>query len=886
MMNSQPSEQELRERLLARRASRQQASTVASSPFAGLLAAAAVRVHVPSDFAGPDPAAQSALAAVSHPLVVNGQNRLALSANLRRQWLERLGTREEMLRALESAPLESFPEQNIFNSLLRGRWDYVQFLNRELLAAALQARQWLDGLLPDLPEEFELRQRLSRAEFLRPFEDLAGTGFVGRTQLLQDLDEFVHSTGRNGPLILSGLGGVGKSSVMARFILNQEANSLAFRRFPILYLDFDDSTLQLNRPETLLKKAAQQFALQFVAAAPVAAELLNVLEEQPDDNDGSPFDYQQFQQGLELWRSFWPSLREHAAQRPVLLVFDTFEEVLVRNHLAVTQMLSLLNTLQEISTLFRPVIAGRALDQSLASYASFAYSFTIVGEFKPEESAEFLMAKGVTDQALARAVAAQVGGTPLSLKLAAEVIHRGQAEGNQEANASDGIRDLQTRSFLFFAISETVIQGQLYQRILKHIRNLELRRLAHPGLVLRRVTPQVIAEVLAGPCRLELQALPAEERLQAAHRLFDDLRQEAFLVESRGINALRHRADIRRVMLELLERDSPQLVRQIHESAITFYEAHGATPEERAEEIYHRLRLNQDKALIAERWQPGVGIYLEDAIAELSPAGKVFVASRAGLTLPDESIYSQATLEEWELFTARRIEEGLTQKQDLKDLEKLLKERPDRSVNSPLFLLQGHLLRLQGAPDEAVRVLEQAVTQALETGQRARVQALRQELALAQQASGNVREAIVTLQVTSAMASDAGQPREALQLSLLAFEYAQSIGVQSLQEATQQELAEKVRALPLAEWASYASLLRKVIAAIGAQHPQLVLDGVKAGLLEWLAASGTENFSLQSITEIVTSAMENPKLLGQVVAPFAKLFSMEPPSPSRPRRKA
>jgi hypothetical protein len=53
------------------------------------------------------------------------------------------------------------------------------------------------------------------------------------------------------------------------------------------------------------------------------------------------------------------------------------------------------------------------------------------------------------------------------------------------------------RTFMLFSLAETAVQGQLYQQILNHIPDPDLRQLAHPGLVVRRVTRDVIKEVLA-----------------------------------------------------------------------------------------------------------------------------------------------------------------------------------------------------------------------------------------------------------------------------------------------------------------------------------------------------------------------------------------------------
>ena len=87
------------------------------------------------------------------------------------------------------------------------------------------------------------------------------------------------------------------------------------------------------------------------------------------------------------------------------------------------------------------------------------------------------------------------------------------------------------------------IQALLYGRIFRHVHADDVRAVAYPGLVVRRITPDVIRDVLAEPCRLEL----TPERSEYA--IFDDLRKEAALVEVDFDGSLRHRVDVRRVML-------------------------------------------------------------------------------------------------------------------------------------------------------------------------------------------------------------------------------------------------------------------------------------------------------------------------------------------------
>jgi cellulose synthase operon protein C len=116
-----------------------------------------------------------------------------------------------------------------------------------------------------------------------------------------------------------------------------------------------------------------------------------------------------------------------------------------------------------------------------------------------------LRARGVDDSKLAQQVVRQVGGSPLSLKLAADLVE-------QEGRAG-GKLDLGTRERLFSRIDDRIVQRQLYRRVLDHVHDPEVRRLAHLGIVLLRLTPELILEVLAQPCGLSVATLDDAQRL-------------------------------------------------------------------------------------------------------------------------------------------------------------------------------------------------------------------------------------------------------------------------------------------------------------------------------------------------------------------------------------
>jgi len=196
-----------------------------------------------------------------------------------------------------------------------------------------------------------------------------------------------------------------------------------------------------------------------------------------------------------------------------MLVLDTFEEVQYRSRVFVKALFDFLEELQHIAPRLRTVILGRA-PVRLEDYQTYELELS---RWDPEIARNFLQAHGVTEPAQADRIARQFKYIPLSLKLAADVI---RAEGVQ------GLSDIETRRYWVREVEDNLIQGQLYSRILNRIHDPEVQKLANPGLVLRRVTPELIQHVLAGPCNVRVP------NAETAQHLFLELSREVSLVDN------------------------------------------------------------------------------------------------------------------------------------------------------------------------------------------------------------------------------------------------------------------------------------------------------------------------------------------------------------------
>jgi hypothetical protein len=682
-----------------------------------------------------------------------GHSRWALLASIRRQALKALGTRRRMLEALAANPdRPGTIAQRIFESYIRGDAPRPEEQDLPTLEGSLQAVRWLGRTVPDLPDQGELLHCLEERRLYAPFEQLAGKHFRGRTEELRTLRDYVglfppeHRAvwelrprtrlKKRAPLVIYGPGGVGKSTLIGKLILDHGRLDDTLR-IPFAYLDFDNPALIIDEPTTLLIEALLQLSIQYAKHYRACLDLARDMQEELLDRETSatfmPLDpigeiplYDQFTE-LRASQQSWdrdsisrfasivrslpaPMPGSEDGGLPLLLVLDTFEEVQYRSQAQVGKLWEWLADLQDQLPVLRTVVSGRAPVEDLRVNGRQAEKLPL-GDLDAEAAVGYLQAKGLTDEQLAAVVARQVGGNPLSLALAAEVLRR---EG-QHAVDQDGIKDIRrpVRRLRLrgpgSGISEGLIQGVLYQRILDHIKDPDVRKLAHPGLVLRRVTPELIMQVLAVPCGIAVQTS------DRASELFEALRKEITLVSPAADGSLRHRQDVRRLMLGLLQRDRPKQVREIHEAAAAYYASQRGDIA-RAEEIYHRLWLGEDKKQLDRLWTPGVGEYLRGTEEELPAPGQVFLARHMDLVIPRD-LRRRAELQDWEQLAAQRCRE-LLRSGDIQTVGRVLLERRDRSLNSPLNLIDVVRLVSLGEWEDSFPAAQHALDEAEQASDR------------------------------------------------------------------------------------------------------------------------------------------------------------------------
>ena len=726
----------------------------------------------------------------------------SLRSDVRRLVLKQMEP-QEIDQALSSGPSLDAHFATAMRAVAFGHTEGDELKDVMDVQYALTASDWL-GSGEEVRQE--LRKRLELMELLQPFHDLVGTHFRGRESELERLTNFVGVTSKSlgaavaravigNVLCVVGPGGVGKSTLIARFILDH-AETVATGDLAFAYLDADRLTVPIEDPISLASEAIRQLAIQFPHIdVQSAQQVLQTL----DDSEHSSMN------AAALRKTSVQQLAAVLSRigRPFLLVLDTFEEILYRSSEFVTAIGLFINELCSAYGKARTVIGSRA---PIKQFRSQEISLTALDE---KAAIGFLRHRGIPDDALAKTIYSQLGGNPLTLRLAADVVRT-------EADQSGPLSSISTRSFLFLRLEDQVVQGQLYRRILNHIQDPDVLALAHPGLVVRRITPAVIQKVLAEPCGLEIKSP------QAARNLFKKLEKEVSLVERDGEEALRHRPDVRRVMLNLLIADQPQKVKTIHLNAIEFYRNERGT-KARAEEIYHRLMLEQSAAVIDTRWRDELQSYLANSYEELPPASRAYLATKLGYEIDNATRKAVDTVV-WERAAIATAQDLLALDKPQQALD-VLRERPDRSPSSLIYDLEVQALEALGKYEEAVGVVEKALPAMRTAAGAVRFLALAERGADMAELADQPERAVTLLESAALVARSSAEPVVRLRLAVRLLTLRNAISP-APRPADENELMTLYQNTPVGELVANEAVAFAVAAIIADRVPGSLLTAI------------------------------------------------------------
>lgn len=531
-------------------------------------------------FALGTPDAMGDLAADCDETVLGGRYRWIMRAGARRAVLAAIADRDTLGRLLAAAPPPD-PDDAFGQALhrvLRGEHDRLLTRSWQALGRSLR---WLlgeaiAGPAPQAPPQHEQAMHMAlafarampalvdrRPELDRRADDLGlaiaqaerereldvaldrRRKLIGRAAEQRAIAEFLDGKAGMRPLILTGIGGAGKSALIATVVrtLNHSPDRTA------ILIDCDRPRFATGEPFELVRAITRQLRADIASSHPDAAEILKDMRAALKNGGGSAaaparIDPRE-QLGMLDTLVFAPmaALPEGLRNRPVLLIFDTFEVVTALGDAVVEQVLTAEAMLRERGGLagLRTLISGRAMDSAmepfLARLAPRKQWLEMKG-LEPPEGAALLAEEKVGAALRAAAVRERASealmGHPLALKVLALY-----CRGKPQQEVEELLADIEAHP----GLRAEFAQRYLYTRILSRIADPEVRKLAHPGLVLRHVSPDLIRLVLAEPC--DLGAI--DEARAAA--LFRKLVAQHWLVEEVSESHARHRPDLRRQML-------------------------------------------------------------------------------------------------------------------------------------------------------------------------------------------------------------------------------------------------------------------------------------------------------------------------------------------------
>lgn len=566
--------------------------------------------------------------------------------NARREVLSGIRTVDQLkkLRRLnESAPLTG--QQIMLDRWLGGQPIDPSTMSATELSSLRALAEWGLERFPGFPASDAIEPAWRRRALVMDFEKL-GEHFVGRQRELAQLHTFVGSEGAGDAdqsshpraqsgraLILHGSGGVGKSALVARFILDM-FDSRSVRQMPFVYLALDDPTLDPAEPRTLIGAAVRQLDMQLESLPPergasgvldeVSAELSigHRTRERAKARGSAASSQRDRLADLRDWdrnlnRAFAQGLRRMSDafgsgfEMPILFVIDTFEEASYRPEPDLLLLYELLGQLIKTVPGMRLLLAGRAMPEGKAFQRLQAEELALA-DLSETDAVKLLLDRGL-DASMARDAVSSFGRNPLTLRLVAHVLQSTEVErATQRLGAA----------------SEEVIRGYLYRRILDHIHDPTVRQLAHPGMVLRRVTPEIIEEVLAPVCGVKF------EHPDDSAKLFQQLSREHTLVGRSADGALVYREEIRLPMLKLIEGDAPEQVARLHREAAQFYSRYDDDLS-REEQLYHILMgSDPDRAAYSnERFPNRIASRLAAVADELPPKGRLALSQLTRIRL-------------------------------------------------------------------------------------------------------------------------------------------------------------------------------------------------------------------------------------------------------------
>jgi predicted acylesterase/phospholipase RssA len=614
-------------------------------------------------------------------ITIKQRNAIRLNDTVRNQVLK--GMSENQIRFLADVikPFTNDTLQTLYLLYLKQQVPAAEELSLEDLVATVNISLWCTDTSIKLPDIEVVNSYIDKKELLAPFYQLT-KNFAGREPELKQLASYYHVKPltwlevlginisrskkiKQKPVFITGIGGTGKSTLIAKSILDQKKlnNQTIF-----IYLDFDRPGLSIGNVFSLAKEALRQWRIE----SPEFRHIFDYGIELIDSDYG--IKEKEINTGLSDRKLFYEKFFSQETMQlikwlksPVIIVFDSFEELQYRAKSSdITTLMEFLHELEGFIPQLRPVFVGR----SEVHHINDSFEPMLLTGFDVDSASAFLEGMGIQDQNVRNYISQRFDYSPLSLKLAARYVL------NKMENRPVTMESLQEQG-LITLLDEIVAQEELVTRNLEHIHAKDKRvaTIAIPGIIVRSITPAIIQHVLAKPCGL------GEIDEDTAKSLYEALISETFLFEYHNATVT-FRQDLRRSMYPHIQRGKKYDVKAIHDAAVDYYK-YKTELCDKAEYLYHCLMRGDDPAIIDRIYSKDLKPFIEKALIELPENAYLHLAVALRLPIANEKL-DTLKIDDWTRYMIKYAQEILKNGDygGLKKVEELFNQKKERSAKN------------------------------------------------------------------------------------------------------------------------------------------------------------------------------------------------------------
>lgn len=523
---------------------------------------------------------------------------------------------------------------------------------RERLERIVVALDWAGDVAPGhslLPAVRSAIATLDQRERLQRSSD---RGFVGRLAERNQVTAWLERPITAPPvtcLYIKGAPSIGKSSVLAEAVCKFHQG-----RWPlVLRFDFDWASLNVQDQLGFTMEAARQLAQQLGKAS---IDLLDARLAAAALPGGTP-------EPNMSWRAQFPTelarrmVQAAGSDRPLLVVLDTLEVLRGRGETHPQRLFAWLDSLVAAGLgPMRVIAAGRG--EALDSCPDRVAESVPLDKLDNTAAGELLDWLGVPP-ADRRDLIKLADGNPLKLRLGAEIFAGGEAAWLRRRKRK-----------------KEISAAFLYRCLLSRIGDRDLQRIVNPGLIVRRINAGLIYDVLVP--RLRLRGI-THERAEALMRELEALH---WLVERdpAAPGFLRHRPEMRILLLPLLYGSAPKLCAVINEGASQWF-GQRREPWSRAEQAYHQLQLLRMRRSVPDiGWDAAVQIS-SDMMDELPQAARDLVHMTRGER--SGQLRGSGVLQAADAAALTRELLGIVQRQDWREGQNLVARVLDSGTLEP-----------------------------------------------------------------------------------------------------------------------------------------------------------------------------------------------------------